>query len=85
MDNTDVFQKLQNLEAKIDQQSEVINKVYKIQKIGMYTRYAYWGFFILLSMGAAYFISPFFSSLRGLYSGSADILQILDGVSAPQD
>jgi hypothetical protein len=81
MDNSEILQKLQILEQKIDSQNEVIKKVYKVQKIGMYTRYGYWAFFILLSMGAAYFISPFFNSLKGLYSGNADILQILDGAS----
>ncbi len=85
MDNTDIFQKIQILEAKIDQQSEIIAKVYKAQKIGLYTRYAYWGIFIMISLGAAYFISPFFNSVKSLYSGNADILQILDGVSTPQD
>lgn len=85
MDNTDIFQKIQILEAKIDQQSEIIAKVYKAQKIGLYTRYAYWGFFILLSMGAAYFISPFMNTLKDVYTGNGNILNVLDGITTPQD
>lgn len=85
MDNSEILQKLQILEQKIDSQNEVIKKVYKVQKIGMYTRYGYWAFFILLSLGAFYFISPFMTSLKDLYGGNADILNILDSMSQPQD
>lgn len=85
MDNGEILQKLQILEQKIDSQNEVIKKVYKVQKIGMYTRYGYWAFFILLSMGAAYYISPFMSTLKDVYTGNGNILNVLDSISTPQD
>ncbi|OGI72551.1 hypothetical protein A3J61_01115 [Candidatus Nomurabacteria bacterium RIFCSPHIGHO2_02_FULL_38_15] len=81
MDNTEIFQKIQNLEAKIDQHTEIINKVYKMQKIGLYTRYGYWMFLILIAFGAAYFISPFVTTLKDVYLGNSGILEILGSVS----
>lgn len=89
MDNIDngegnqiILQKIAELESKIDAQNEVITKIYRVQRLGVYSRYAYWAFIILAGLGAFYFISPALNSLGNIYGSSGDILRILDGASS---
>lgn len=80
MDSNELTQKLNSIEARLERQEETINRIYKIQKVAIYSRYAYWGFIILATFGAFYFLKPVLGTLGNIYGGDGDVLNILDTV-----
>lgn len=81
MDNTQILEKLEkklnDIESKVQEQNETIARLYRLQKISTYTRYAYWLFLLMIAFGAFYFLNPVIDSLKNVYGGQNGIFDIM--------
>jgi hypothetical protein len=75
-----IIERLDLIEQKIDKQAETVSRLYRLQKISTYSRYAYWLFLILATFGAFYFLQPALGTLGNIYGGNGDVLNLLDNV-----
>ena len=84
------------IEALSKQQAEnhqLLKKIYRLNQVNLYSKFAYWIFLILLALGSFYFIKPFMGTLLNTYTGgdgsetgvSPDFMKTLSGAKHIED
>jgi hypothetical protein len=77
-----IEERLNAIEAKLNDIERVVVKTRKVQKQAATIRAVYWVFIILLAFGSFYFIQPFITQLKDMYgfsgaSESQDLQELL--------
>ncbi|MGI9118063.1 MAG: hypothetical protein ACR2IQ_00745 [Minisyncoccia bacterium] len=78
---------IEELSKQQAESHQLLKKIYRVNQINLYTKFAYWIFLILLAFGSFYFIKPFVGTLLNTYTGgdgvetgvSTDLLKTLSG------
>jgi len=55
--------------------NEILRKLYKAQRLAQITRIIYWIVIVGVTLGAFYFIQPFFDSILGAYGVDSSSLK----------
>ncbi|HVY36247.1 MAG TPA: hypothetical protein VG982_03185 [Candidatus Paceibacterota bacterium] len=76
--------RLKAIEIKLDNMSRMVSRMRGSQKRAAAFRVFYWLLIIGLSVGAFYFIQPYLTQLKSVYTGFSDIGGSLNGTKDPQ-
>lgn len=84
---------IETLSKQQTENHQLLKKIYRLNQVNLYTKFAYWIFLILLALGAFYFIKPFVGSLTSVYGGvlgqdsgtSFELLKTITGTGHIED
>lgn len=65
-----ILAKLEKIELKLQEHSEVLRKLHTAQKRRTLFTIAYWAIIILIALGALVFVRPMLEGVLGAYSGT---------------
>lgn len=58
---------LREIKATVSQNNEMLKKIVQYQKVALWSKFAYWAFFILLALGAFAILKPVLKTLGNVY------------------
>lgn len=75
----DINQRLAAIEKDIAENKVMLNKILRFQKMSVWSKWVYWGFIILLTLGAFAIIKPTLNALGGIYGSNSNVglMQVL--------
>ena len=83
---------IESLSRQQAESHQLLKKIYRVNQINLYTKFAYWIFLILLALGSFYFIKPFVGNLVNVYGGlgqesgvPTDLLKTISGSGHIED
>ena len=83
-----VVDRLTALEKKLDETHRLVVKIRRAQRQTMYSRIIYWGFLLLAGFGAFYFLEPYLTTLKDMYTGIGGTIpqgQVIDYATMLRD
>jgi len=83
---------IETLSRQQAESHQLLKKIYRLNQVNLYTKFAYWVFLILLALGSFYFIKPFIGGLTSVYGGinqetaiPTDLLKTISGSGNIED